>query len=110
MGELGFVVHNLPTVGDVTTLGVVGPITSATTHALRDAVRTAIRACPNLHLRLDLCCCTSVDLDGLFALAVAQQDARAHGGDLYLLNVPPLVAHQLQQHNFDGLLLPARPS
>lgn len=89
------------------TLGVTGPITHRTTLGVRDALReiggSASRRWPTVHL--DLTCCTEVDVDGMLALKVSQEEARRHGGDLRLVAVPPLVARQLRQHNFDGLLL-----
>jgi anti-anti-sigma regulatory factor len=89
--------------------GVVGPLTHATTPALHDCLRRVIesRTCPRL--RLDLSCCTSIDLDGMLALSVAQHAARNRGIDLRLVHVPPLIARQLRQHNFDELLAGSAP-
>jgi hypothetical protein len=88
---------------------VVGPITNTTAPALRDVLRRTIDdptgPCPRL--RLDLTCCTNIDLDGLLALTVAQHAAQLRGGDLRLEHVPPLIENQVRQHNFDDLLAPA---
>lgn len=107
MSELAIVVRTDPNPDGATDLGIVGPITHATSSALREAVSGVMhtdpsRPCPQL--RLDLTCCTNVDVDGLLALAVSQQVARSHGGDLYLEHVPPLVERQVRQHHFDSLL------
>ncbi len=40
----------------------------------------------------------------MLALSIAQHAARSHGGDLHLVDVPPLVERQLRRHNFDDLL------
>jgi len=107
MSELAIVARTDPVSDGSADIGIVGPITHATASALREAVRGAIhvdsaRPCP--WLRLDLTCCTNVDIDGLLALAVAQQAARAQGGDLYLEHVPALIERQVRQHHFESLL------
>jgi anti-anti-sigma regulatory factor len=105
--EFAITVRDHPSSEGGAELGIVGPITHATTPALRDALfrvlHTGAPSCPRL--RLNLSCCTSIDVDGLLALAVAQQVARTRSGDLHLVDVPPLIARQLRQHNFDDLLL-----
>ena len=96
--------------GHVLVLGVIGPLTRRTTPALRDYLRQTIsnhQQDPGPHLLLDVSCCTDIDVDGLLALAVAQNAARSHGGDLRLTDVPPLIAWQLTQHSFDHLLADA---
>lgn len=106
MTEIAIIVQSDPTDDDVD-LGVVGPITHATASTLRDAVRKVVHADPSRpcpRLRLDLTCCTNVDLDGLLGLAVSQQVARSYGGDLFLEHVPPQIERQVRQHNFDSLL------
>ena len=90
-----------------TRLQVVGPITHANTPVLRDHLRSIIdrdSSAPCPHVLVDLSDCPSVDVDGLLALAVAQQAARHRGGELHLLNPQPLIARQVRQHNFDDLL------
>lgn len=90
---------------DVTVLGVIGPIVRGTVPALHDHLRALIRGHqPARRLLLDLSCCTDVDVDGLLALAVSQDAARAGGGDLRLVQVPPLAERRIRQHNFDELL------
>ena len=107
MSELAIVVRTDPKSDAAAELGIFGPITHATASALREAVSGVMHTDPSRpspRLRLDLTCCTNVDVDGLLALAVSQQAARDHGGDLYLENVPPLVERQVRQHHFDSLL------
>jgi len=107
VSELAIIVRTDPVPDAAAELGIVGPITHASAPALREAVRGIIHADPSRpcpQLRLDLTCCTNVDVDGLLALAVSQQVARGHGGDLYLENVPPLIERQVRQHHFDSLL------
>ena len=90
--------------------GVFGPLTRRTTPALRDYLRQTISSHQQdsgPHLLLDVSCCTDIDIDGLLALAVAQNAARSQGGDLRLTDVPPLIAWQLTQHSFDHLLADA---
>jgi anti-anti-sigma regulatory factor len=86
-----------------TELGICGPITLATTPALRDYLRrlldTTLTSCPRM--RLDMSCCTSIDVDGLLALAVAQHAADLRDGDLHLVQVPPLIDRFIRQRNFD---------
>ena len=59
----------------------------------------------NLELHLDLTRCPQIDVDGLLALKVSQDEARDHGGDLHLIHVPIPIARQIRQHNFHDLLL-----
>jgi anti-anti-sigma regulatory factor len=96
--------------GHVLVLGVFGPLTRRTTPALRDYLRQTISSHQQdsgPHLLLDVSCCTDIDVDGLLTLAVAQNAARSHGGDLRLTDVPPLIAWQLTKHNFDHLFADA---
>jgi anti-anti-sigma regulatory factor len=107
MDEVAFVIRDDVSIpGGATEIGVLGPLTHTTTLALGETLRHFLDASPTPcpRLRLDLSCCTCIDLDGLLALAVSQQAARAHGGDLRLVHVSPLITHQLRQHNFDTLL------
>ena len=106
MGELAIVCRQLVAASDGSTeIGIVGPITHATTPSLRDHLRLVIGASPSPRLRLDLSCCTNIDVDGMLALSVAQNAARARGGDLHLVDVPPLIERQLRNQDFDDLIL-----
>ena len=86
-------------------IGIFGPITHATSAELRNHLRLVIEASASPRLRLDLTCCTSINVDGMLALSIAQHAALRRGGDLRLMNVPPAIERQLRQHNFDDLLL-----
>jgi len=107
MGELAIVLRKPPNDHRPTELGICGPITHATTPALRDYLRrlldTTPTPCPRL--RLDMSCCTRIDVDGLLALSVAQHAVGIRGGDLHLVHVPPLIDRYIRQHNFDYLLI-----
>jgi anti-anti-sigma regulatory factor len=105
MGELAIVGRDTVAPDGSTEICVVGPITHTTTPALRDHLRRVIEASAFPRLRLDLSCCTSINVDGMLALSVAQHAARSRGADLRLVDVPPLIERQLRQHNFDDLLL-----
>jgi ABC-type transporter Mla MlaB component len=115
MGELAILLRtpsgdNGSTDSGPTELGICGPLTRATTPALRDYLRQLLiqpheaSGPGGARVRLDMSCCTNIDLDGLLALAVAQHAAQLRGGDLHLVRVPPLVDHYVRQHNFDHLL------
>ena len=107
MSEFGILVRDaVPKPDGTMEIGVVGPITQATTPALRRLLLRLIDAGPHppVRLRLDLTCCSAINVDGMLALSVAQEAARVRGGDLLLVQVPPLIARQLRQHNFDGLV------
>jgi anti-anti-sigma regulatory factor len=104
VGEFAIVSRQSGAPDGATETGVVGPITQATTPALRDYLRRVIESAPCPCLRLDLSCCTGINVDGMLALSVAQHAARSRGVDLRLVDVPPLIARQLRQHNFDDLL------
>ena len=105
MGELAIVCRHLGAASDGSTeLGVVGPVTHATTPPLRDHLRLVIGASTSPRLRLNLSCCTNIDLDGMVALSAARQVARDCGGDLHLVNVPPLIERQLRHHDFEDLI------
>ena len=88
-------------------LEVVGPITHRTALALRDVLRDIDPPSPprRLELHLDLTRCSRIDVDGLLALNVSQDEARDRRGDLHLIHVPPLITRQIRQHNFHDLLL-----
>ena len=105
MGELAIVLRKPPGDDGSTTLGIAGPLTHATTPILRDHLRRLIATTPGRpRVTLDMSCCTSIDVDGLLALAVAQHAAKLGGGDLRLTHTPALVARLIRQHNFEHLL------
>jgi anti-anti-sigma regulatory factor len=92
-------------------VGVVGPITHRTTLTLRDFLRSAVHPPDQSpRLLLDLSCCTTVDVDGLLALKVIQEEIRDHGGELHVIRVPPLIARQIEQHNFQDLMPDPAPA
>ena len=107
MGELAILLRRPPSDHEPTELGICGPITHTTTPALRDYLRRLLDTTPTPchRVRLDMSCCTSIDVDGLLALAVAQHAAGVRGGDLHLVQVPPLIDRYIRQHNFDSLLI-----
>ena len=87
---------------------VAGPITRDTAGIARPPAPPH-RGLPSpSSLRLNLSCCTSINVDGMLALSVAQHAARSRGRDLRLVEVP-LIERQLRQHNFDDLLLDPTP-
>lgn len=105
MGELAIVLRNPPGDDGSTGLGIAGPLTRATTPVLRDYLRRLMDTTTGRpRILLDMSCCTSIDVDGLLALAVAQHAARLRGGDLRLAHTRALVARQIRQHNFGHLL------
>lgn len=86
-------------------LGIVRPLTQATTPVLRDHLRRLINTTAGLPwIVLDMSNSTSIDVDGLLAVAVAQHAARLRGGDLQLTQTPALIARQIRQHNFEHLM------
>ena len=107
MGELAIVLRRPPGDHEPTELGIVGPLTHVTAPALRDHLRRLldITTTRGAGILLDMTCCTQLDVDGLLALAVAQQAAQMGGEDLHLVHTPPLIARQVRQHNFEHLLL-----
>lgn len=107
MGELAIVLRPSPGDDETTELAIAGPLTHATTPALRDYLRRLLDTTPTRGVRilLDMSCCTHIDVDGLLALAVAQHAAQVGGGDLRLVHNPPLIARQVRQHNLEHLLL-----
>lgn len=96
--------HPVTTDGS-TEISVVGPITHTTTPAMRDYLRRVIEAGPSPRLRLDMSSCTSINVDSMLALSVAQHAARSRGGELRLVDVPLPIARQLRQQNLNDLLL-----
>jgi len=105
MGDLAIVLLS-PEGDGPTELAITGPLTHATTPALRDYLRRLLDTTTTSRPRilLDLSRCTSIDVDGLLARAVAQNAAQARGGDLHLTHTPPPIAHQIRQHNLEHLL------
>lgn len=81
-------------------LRVLGPINRATAATLRERLTDHLTH----RVRLDLGCCTGIDLDGLLALAVAHDSAAARGGALLLGPVPPLIGDYVRSHNMGHLL------
>jgi anti-anti-sigma regulatory factor len=106
MGEPAIVLRKPPGDDGPAELAVTGPLTHATTPALRDHLRRLLDTTTPSRPRilLDLSCCTSIDVDGLLALAVAHNAARVRGGDLHLAHTPPLITRQIRQHHFEHLL------
>jgi anti-anti-sigma regulatory factor len=99
MSELAIVLRKPPSDHGPTESGICGPITHATTPALRDYLRRLLDTTtpPSPRVLLDISCCIGIDVDGLLALAVAQHAARLRGGDLHLVGAPPLIVRQI--HN-----------
>lgn len=85
-----------------TVLDVIGPLTHVTAASLRHHLRAALEN--TSRLLVNLRCCTDIDLDGMLALSVAQHAAQTRGGELRVVDVPPLIERQLRQHNLDELL------
>lgn len=90
MGELSIVLRQPPGDHGSTELAVAGPLTHATTRALRDYLRhlLATTTTPGARILLDMSCSTNIDVDGLLALAVGQHAAQIGGGDLRLVHNP----------------------
>ena len=115
MGELALTCRPQDAPDGPIEICVAGPISRTTTPALRDHLRSLIATGPSTsplpcsRLRLNLSACTTINVDGMLALSVAQHAARSRGGDLHLIDVPLPIARQLRQHNFDDLLLEPTP-
>lgn len=105
MAELAIVLRKPSGDDGWTRLGVVGPLSHATTPVLRDHLRRLMDTMPEgTMVVLDMSCCTGIDVDGLLSLAVAQHAAELRGGDLRLTHTPALIARLIRQHNFEHLL------
>jgi len=103
MGEL--YLDTRPGAGAVD-IAVFGPLTSRTAPQLRAALGPHRSAVSRLRLQT----CTNIDLDGLFALLAAAIEAVEAGGEIRLLDVPPLIEDYLHQHHASHLLeATARP-
>jgi anti-anti-sigma regulatory factor len=117
MGELAITCRPQSAPDEPIEICVAGPITRTTTPALRDHLRRHIATAQSpsptpssgSRFRLNLSNCTSINVDGMLALSVAQNAARSRGADLHLVDVPLPIARQLRQHNFDDLLLEPTP-
>lgn len=79
---------------------LVGPVTAKTAPRLR----AELSPHAGEHVELQLRDCTSIDVDGLFALVLAHQASAEAGGSLHLVNVPPLIEHYLHDHHAGHLL------
>lgn len=104
MGELAILLRDPPGHDGSTWLGIIGPLTHATSAVLRDYLRRVLDTTVQPWIVLDMSCCTGIDMGGLLALDVAQHAARLRRGDLRLTATPALIARQIQQHNFEHLL------
>jgi len=110
MGEFALAFrHPVAAPDGSTQIGIIGPITHNTSAELRNHLRLIIEVSSSPRLLLDLTCCTSINVDGMLCLSVAQHAAHNRGGDLRLVNVPRSIERQLRQHNFDDLLLDPTP-
>jgi len=104
MGDLYLDTQARPGAVDI---AVLGPLTSRTAPQLRAALSPHRSAVSRLRLRT----CTDIDLDGLFALLAAEIEAVEAGGEIRLLDVPPLIEDYLHQHHASHLLeATARPA
>jgi len=79
---------------------VVGPLTACTLARLETCLAPHANAAVRLHLHN----CTSIDRDGLFGLRLAHIEAGEAGGNLQLVDVPPLIALYLRDHRSSHLL------
>ncbi|WP_432477020.1 STAS domain-containing protein [Nocardioides sp. GXQ0305] len=99
MGEVYLCTRARP---DAVDIDVVGALTSRTARQ----VRAALSPYRSMVSRLRLRGCTDVDLDGVFALHAAKMEAREAGGEIQLLEVPPLIERYLHHHDGAHLLAP----
>lgn len=108
MGELAIVLRTPQVERGSSVIGIVGPVNRDTAPALCDYLRRLLDTTPppSPRVLLDMSCCTGIDVDGMLALAVAQQAGRHHGAALHLTHAPPLLARQIRQHDFGHLLHP----
>ena len=100
MGDLYLCTQARP---DAVDIDLVGALTSRTA----SQVRAALSPHRSMLTRLRLHGCTGIDLEGVFALLAAEMEAREAGGEIQLLEVPPLIERYLHHHNGTHLL--ARP-
>ena len=84
-------------------IDVFGPLTSRTAPQVRAALSPHRAAVSRVRLRN----CTDIDLDGLFAVLAADIEAVEAGGEIRLLDVPPLIDRYLHQHHARHLLDPS---
>ncbi len=99
MGDLHVETRVRPGAVDI---DVLGPLTSHTAHQ----VRAALSPHRSASSRVRLGNCTDIDLDGLFALLAADIEAGEAGGEIQLLDVPPVIERYLHQHHAGHLLDP----
>ena len=100
MGDLYLCTQARP---DAVDIDLVGALTSRTAAQ----VRAALSPYRSMLSRLRLRGCTGIDLDGVVALLAAEMEAREAGGEIQLLEVPPLIERYLHHHH--GAHLLARP-
>lgn len=105
MGELYLRERSSP---DAVEIALVGALTVGTA----SQVRAALSPHRSVVSRVRLRDCTAIDLDGVFALLVADIEAGEAGGEIRLIDVPPLIERYLHQHHASHLLdpPPARPT
>jgi anti-anti-sigma regulatory factor len=87
---------------DAVVIALVGALTAGTASQLRTALSPHRSAVSRVRLRD----CTAIDLDGVFALLVADIEAGEAGGQIQLTDVPPLIERYLHQHHASHLLDP----
>jgi hypothetical protein len=87
-------------------IDVFGPLTSRTAPQVRAALSPHRASVSRVRLRN----CIDIDLDGLFALLAAEIEAVEAGGEIRLLDVPPLIERYLHQHHAGHLLDPSLSS
>jgi hypothetical protein len=90
---------------DAVDIALFGALTAGTA----SQVRAALSPHRSVVSRVRLRDCTAIDLDGVFALLVADMEAREAGGEVQLIEVPPLVERYLRQHDAGRLLDPPAP-
>ncbi|HWM07450.1 MAG TPA: STAS domain-containing protein [Actinophytocola sp.] len=90
---------------DAVDIDLVGALTSRTA----SQVRAALSPYRSMLSRLRLRGCTGIDLDGVFALLAAEMEAREAGGEIQLLEVPPLIERYLHQSAAHLLARPQLP-
>ena len=97
MGDLQLSARVSP---DAVDIALAGALTAGTAHQ----VRAALSPHRSGLCRLRLSDCTDIDLDGLFALLAADIEAGGAGGQIRLIDVPPLIQRYLDQHDASHLL------
>jgi hypothetical protein len=100
MGDLYLCTQVRP---DAVDINLFGALTSRTASQVRAALSPHRSTLSRLRLRG----CTGIDVDGVFVLLAAEIEAREAGGEIQLLEVPPLIERYLHHHH--GAHLLARP-